>query len=88
MPSGMLMAVYIFGSASLGCCMAAATCYAASTLHVRTGAALWEWWSRKYRLIVPMSLLTRRGRRYRRVAHALAAATLGCGVTAVFFFYK
>lgn len=81
----MLPPKYIWGAGSLTCLVAAVVFYGVSTLYVRVDAGLWDWWGRTRGLIVPMSQLTRRGRRYRRIGQLLAACTIGCALACLWF---
>jgi len=81
----MLVPKVIWGLSSLACLVAAAVFYVLSSLHVRVGAGLWQWWGRSSGLIAPISLLTPRGRRYRRIGQLLAACTIGCALAFAWF---
>lgn len=81
----MLPPKYIWGVGSLTCLVAALIFYAVSTLYVRVDSGLWQWWGRPRGLIVPITQLTRRGRRYRRIGQLLAAATIGCALACLWF---
>ena len=81
----MLPPKYIWGVGSVTCLVAAVIFYGVSTLYVRVDAALWDWWGRPRGLIVPLSHLTRRGRRYRRIGQFLAFATIGCALACAWY---